>query len=91
MASGVSDSYQIEREAVERLHESRRQIDAELSKVIVGQKEVIDLLVSDGIRDAVKVLVGGAPTSESWAGEIGADGYAENAVEAVHVASALLS
>jgi methanogenic corrinoid protein MtbC1 len=43
------------------------------------------------MRDRVRVLVGGAPTSGVWAGEIGADGYAENAVEAVHVADMLLA
>ena len=45
MAASVTDSYQIEREAVEKLSESRQKIDAELSKVIVGQKEVIDELL----------------------------------------------
>ncbi|UCG51567.1 MAG: corrinoid protein [Candidatus Latescibacterota bacterium] len=66
-------------------------MSALLTTTMTGQKEVIDLLRHEGLRDTVKVLVGGAPTTESWANDIGADGYAENAVEAVHKADALLS
>ncbi|MDH3198209.1 MAG: cobalamin-binding protein, partial [Candidatus Krumholzibacteria bacterium] len=39
----------------------------------------------------VKVLVGGAPVTESFAAEIGADGYADDAISAVHVARKLIS
>ena len=66
-------------------------MSALLTTTMVGQREVVRLLGDAGIRDRVKVLVGGAPTSGVWAGEIGADGYAENAVEAVHVADTLLA
>lgn len=66
-------------------------MSALLTTTMVGQREVIRLLGDAGIRDRVRVLVGGAPTSGVWAGEIGADGYAENAVEAVHVADTLLA
>jgi dimethylamine corrinoid protein len=38
----------------------------------------------------VKVMIGGAPTTRAWADEIGADGYAEDAIEAVVAAKALL-
>jgi corrinoid protein of di/trimethylamine methyltransferase len=54
------------------------------------QEEVIDLLEEEGIRDQVKVMVGGAPTSEEWRDEIGADGYADNADAAVKRATELL-
>jgi len=54
------------------------------------QEEVIDLLEEAGIRDQVKVMVGGAPTSEEWRDEIGADGYADNADAAVKRATELL-
>lgn len=47
------------------------------------QEEVIELLEEEGLRDDVKVMVGGAPTSEEWRDEIGADGYADNADAAV--------
>jgi len=43
------------------------------------------------IRENLKVMVGGAPTSLKWAKQVGADLYAENAVEAVKVANNALS
>jgi len=55
------------------------------------QEEVIDLLEEEGVRDDVKVMVGGAPTSEEWRDEIGADGYADNADAAVQEAIELLA
>jgi corrinoid protein of di/trimethylamine methyltransferase len=55
------------------------------------QEEVIDLLEEEGVRDEVKVMVGGAPTSEEWRDEIGADGYADNADAAVQEAIELLA
>jgi trimethylamine corrinoid protein len=66
-------------------------MSALLTTTMVGQKEVIRLLREAGMRDRVKVLVGGAPTNGQWAGEIGADGHAENAVDAVHAADRLLA
>jgi len=66
-------------------------MSALLTTTMIGHKEVIQRLRDSGLRTRVKVLVGGAPTSGAWAVEIGADGYADNAVEAVHVADALLS
>jgi dimethylamine corrinoid protein len=66
-------------------------MSALLTTTMIGHNEVIQKLKDAGLRTRVKVLVGGAPTSEAWASEIGADGYADNAVEAVHVAEALLS
>jgi corrinoid protein of di/trimethylamine methyltransferase len=55
------------------------------------QEEVIELLEEEGVRDDVKVMVGGAPTSEEWRDEIGADGYADNADAAVEEATDLLA
>jgi trimethylamine corrinoid protein len=66
-------------------------MSALLTTTMLGQKEVIQRLTVAGKRHRVKVLVGGAPTSLAWAGEIGADGYAENAVEAVRMADELLA
>ncbi len=54
-------------------------------------KEVIDALEAAGIRDRVKVMVGGAPVSQVFADEIGADGYSDNANSAVQVAKQLLN
>lgn len=54
------------------------------------QKDVIDTLKKEGIRDRVKVIVGGAPVSQEWADKIGADGYGKDAIEATIVAKKLL-
>ena len=45
----------------------------------------------NGIRSQVKVMIGGAPVSESFARQIGADGYSDNANAAVSLAKSLLS
>lgn len=66
-------------------------MSALLTTTMAGQGRVIEQLKENGLRDQVKVLVGGAPTNSSWAAEIGADGYAENAIAAVHMANSLLS
>ena len=54
-------------------------------------QEVIDALEKTGIRQEVKVMIGGAPVSESFARQIGADGYSDNANAAVTLAKSLLS
>jgi len=60
-----------------------------LTTTMPSQKDVIDLLIEKGIRDKYIVMVGGAPVSAEWAEEIGADGYAETAEEAVRLAMEL--
>lgn len=50
------------------------------------QKDIIDALVAAGIRDDVKVMVGGAPLDERFAEDIGADAYTKDAAEAAEVA-----
>ncbi len=52
--------------------------------------EIIEELSELGLRKEFKVMVGGAPVTEEWAKEIGADGYAKEAVGAVRVAKELL-
>jgi corrinoid protein of di/trimethylamine methyltransferase len=64
-------------------------LSALLTTTMVVQQEVIDALKKAGLRDQVKVIVGGAPVTKSWAEEIGADGYAEDAISAVNVAKSL--
>ena len=61
-----------------------------LTTTMLHQKEVIEALKEAGLRDQVKVMVGGAPITESWAEEIGADGYADDAIGAVAVAKRLV-
>ncbi|MHC5038043.1 MAG: corrinoid protein [Planctomycetota bacterium] len=60
-----------------------------LTTTMTGQKRVIDLLKERSLRDKVRVLVGGSPCSEAWAAEIGADGYAPDALSAVQLADTL--
>jgi trimethylamine corrinoid protein len=64
-------------------------VSALLTTTMLNQKRLIGLLRERGLRDRFKVLVGGAPASQKWAEEIGADGYAENAVAAVRLAKSL--
>jgi dimethylamine corrinoid protein len=56
-----------------------------------GDGAVIDSLKEEGLRDRVKVMVGGAPVTEQFAEKIGADGYAIDAVRAVTKAKELLA
>jgi len=61
-----------------------------LSTTLPVQRDVIDEFVKSKIRDQHKLLVGGAPATEKWAKDIGADGYAPNAVDAVKLAKKVL-
>jgi len=76
--------------AVEEYNPDIVGMSALLSTSIPMQREVIKALEEHNLRDRVKVMVGGAPVTAEWAEEIGADGYAEDAVEAVKVAKKLL-
>jgi len=60
-------------------------LSALLTTTMPFQKVVIDALKEEGLRDGVKVIIGGAPTNAEWAEEIGADAYCDNAMEAVRV------
>jgi corrinoid protein of di/trimethylamine methyltransferase len=66
-------------------------LSALLTTTMVVQREIIAALKQAGLREQVKVMVGGAPVTRSWAEEIGADGYAEDAIGAVAVAKQLAS
>ncbi len=66
-------------------------MSALLTTTMTGQGRVVSMLQESGLRERVKIMVGGAPTSDSWAGNIGADAYASDAVAAVRVAKELLS
>lgn len=65
-------------------------LSALLTTTMPEQKEVIDALSEAGVRDQVKVMIGGAPVNEQWAEEIGADCFAEDAIAAVDKARELL-
>ena len=62
-----------------------------LTTTMPTQKDVIDILKEIGERDKYAILVGGAPTSQDWADEIGADGYGETAERAVSLAVELVA
>jgi corrinoid protein of di/trimethylamine methyltransferase len=66
-------------------------LSALLTTTMHGQKDVIDALVKAGLRGQVKVMVGGAPVTKKWADDIGADGWAQDAVAAVDLASRLVA
>ncbi|MBW1960918.1 MAG: corrinoid protein [Deltaproteobacteria bacterium] len=66
-------------------------MSALLTTTMPAMKETIAVLDNERIRGNVKVLVGGAPVTQKFADEIGADGYAENAAEVVDKVKAMLS
>lgn len=61
-----------------------------MTTTMANMKKVIDILNERNIRDQFIVMVGGGPVSESFAKDIGADAYSENANEAVKVAKSLI-
>ena len=65
-------------------------LSALLTTTMPNQQKTIEALKAAGLRDSVKVMIGGAPTTRAWADEIGADGYAEDAIEAVVTAKTIL-
>ena len=66
-------------------------MSALLTTTMTYMKDVIAALETAGIRQQVKVMVGGAPVSQDFADEIGADGYSDNANSAVAVAKQLVT
>lgn len=82
---------------VEKLVAKAREVDADiigvsalLTTTMVRQRDVVEALEDMGLRQRVKVMVGGAPVTRDWVTEIGADGYSEDAIGAVAVAKQLL-
>jgi corrinoid protein of di/trimethylamine methyltransferase len=65
-------------------------MSALLTTTMVHQKDVIEALEDIGLRSKVKVMVGGAPVTQEWVKQIGADGYSEDAIGAARVAKQLL-
>jgi len=61
-----------------------------LTTTMLQQKKLVEDLIEAGLRQQVKVMVGGAPVTASYAKEIGADGYAEDAISAVDLAFRLV-
>lgn len=78
---------------VEKVRETKPDIlalSALVTTTMTKMRDVIVALEKVGLRKKVKVIVGGAPVTRDWANEIGADGYAADAVGAVAIAKKLL-
>jgi len=65
-------------------------VSALLTTTMRNQKGVVEALEKEGLRSQVRVVVGGAPVTRRWAEEIGADGYAKDAMSAVTLAHELM-
>lgn len=78
-------------EAVKNMDANIVAMSALLTTTMPSMKTTIDALKSSGLREKVKVLVGGAPITQKFAEEIGADGYSENAPGAVALARKLVA
>lgn len=66
-------------------------LSALLTTTMPSMKETIQAMQEAGLRDAVKIMIGGAPVTQNYADEIGADGYSPDAASAVDTAKALLN
>jgi trimethylamine corrinoid protein len=78
---------------IEKAEEVGAQIIAMSSLLTMSmdfQRKLIKELENRGIRNKYKVIVGGSPTSDEWADEIGADGWADDAIEAVSLVNKIL-
>jgi methanogenic corrinoid protein MtbC1 len=66
-------------------------LSALLTVTMPSMKTTIEALKAAGIREKIKVMIGGAPVTQEFANEIGADGYSENANSAVALARRLIA
>ncbi len=66
-------------------------MSALLTTTMPMMKAVIDMLNAEGIRDQVKVMIGGAPITQEYADQIGADGYSTDAASAAELAQKLIA
>jgi len=65
-------------------------MSALLTTTMPAMKQVIEALAAQGLKGKVKTMIGGAPVTQNYADEIGADGYSADAASAVDLAKALL-
>ncbi|HRW50605.1 MAG TPA: corrinoid protein [Caldilinea sp.] len=76
--------------AVEEVHPDLVALSALLTTTMPSMQATVDALTTAGLRERVKVMIGGAPVNEEYAEHIGADGYAQDASQAVSLANALM-
>ncbi|MHB1406962.1 MAG: cobalamin B12-binding domain-containing protein [Desulfitobacteriaceae bacterium] len=77
---------------VEAVKEHKPQVigmSALLTTTMLSMKDTIDALKEEGLRDSVKIIIGGAPVTQSFAEQIGADGYAPDAAAATDLCKQL--
>jgi len=77
-------------EDVKKYHPDIIGMSALLTTTMLHMKDTIELLKEEGLRDQVKVIIGGAPVSQDFADEITADGYSPDAVSAADLAKRLV-
>ncbi len=87
---GVDVSPQQFIDAVQKQDAQLIGLSALLTTTMPGMRDTIDALTEAGIRDQVKVLIGGAPVTQKYADEIGADGYSRDAAGAANLAKKLV-
>jgi trimethylamine corrinoid protein len=66
-------------------------VSALLTTTMFGQKKIIEILKERNLLDKFKVILGGAPVTKSWVSECNADGFAENAIDAVKLVRSLIN
>ena len=66
-------------------------LSALLTTTMPAMKDTVEALDAAGIRDQVKVIIGGAPVTETYANDIGADGYGPDAASAAEIATELIA
>lgn len=81
------------RQFVDKVKEEKPEIvgmSSLMTTTIIGIKDALDMFKEEGIRDKVRVLIGGSAVSQKFADVIGADSYGDNAAEAARVAKELV-
>jgi 5-methyltetrahydrofolate--homocysteine methyltransferase len=78
-------------EAVKEFEPDVLGMSALLTTTMRSMEHTINALAEAGVRDRVKIIVGGAPVTQSFADQIGADGYASNAASAADLAKSLVN
>ena len=88
--AGVAMSREEIVEGVKKYHPDIIGMSALLTTTMLHMKSTIELLQEEGLRDDVKVIIGGAPVSQDFADEIAADGYSPDAVSAADLCKRLV-
>ncbi|MFX0140297.1 MAG: B12-binding domain-containing protein, partial [Candidatus Hodarchaeota archaeon] len=65
-------------------------VSALLTTTMFGQKKIVEILKEKGMVDKFKIILGGAPVTNTWVEQCNADGFAENAIDAVKLVKSLL-